>query len=526
MSLTQKRRDRELSDLCALATAIRGGAVHLVSSKSDLKKTAFTPGEASIGALIRKLLKVQLQGAEADARSDSADHARLFALDQPVATIDLDKLFSKEQDGSGTSTSETQRILLDKTASSSAKSATCTSTTHIAHLVEVVLRPELYEQSTFFADIPLGLRLFLPPGYPQQPPYAFFVETSCAATSATASGTTGLLTSGATTKIPFHPNISPSSGDVCMDLLRVSARWSPVMTLSTTVHAVISLLDDPNDAHGLNGEALLLFSILMGGPRRSLSPTSQVDDDTLPEEHKKFGELWSHYGLERELGTFSWHRCAAEKISDWGPLLYRALIRYKTMKEGAPETIFKVIGCKGVVRRDEEGYFVEIREQQLPAVANHDAGAAPSSSSSSSGSLSSSTSSILRNRNQNQEQLNPNTLRGQRPNHLQARQQLGNSLLRRPDQNSWRRWWVINVKRPLDMYVPPPLRWVASFLLFLVLYQKIEASLSTMSWADEGESTRDSASRNVRKRKTGMHSSAALLKGVGNEHNWMATLMR
>jgi peroxin-4 len=78
------------------------------------------------------------------------------------------------------------------------------------------------------------LRITIPPNYPLAPPTITF-----------------------TTKIS-HPNISFSSGEICLTLL-TTEHWSPVYTLSTTLTAIQQLLTDPQPDSPLNVDVAALL---------------------------------------------------------------------------------------------------------------------------------------------------------------------------------------------------------------------------------------------------------------------------
>lgn len=51
----------------------------------------------------------------------------------------------------------------------------------------------------------------------------------------------------------FHPNVHPSSGEICLDILK--AAWSPVWTLQATLRAILVLLAHPEPESPLNCDA-------------------------------------------------------------------------------------------------------------------------------------------------------------------------------------------------------------------------------------------------------------------------------
>lgn len=51
----------------------------------------------------------------------------------------------------------------------------------------------------------------------------------------------------------WHPNVDYPSGAICLDLLKDA--WSPSLTVRTLLISILSLLDEPNNASPLNGEA-------------------------------------------------------------------------------------------------------------------------------------------------------------------------------------------------------------------------------------------------------------------------------
>ncbi|RJE26847.1 ubiquitin conjugating enzyme [Aspergillus sclerotialis] len=78
------------------------------------------------------------------------------------------------------------------------------------------------------------LDLTIPPNYPLSPPKIHF-----------------------TTRIS-HPNISFTTGEICLTLL-TSEHWSPVYTLSSTMTAIHQLLTDPRPDSPLNVDVAALL---------------------------------------------------------------------------------------------------------------------------------------------------------------------------------------------------------------------------------------------------------------------------
>eukprot|EP00392_Amoebophrya_sp_AT5.2_P009373 g9401.t1 len=154
------------------------------------------------------------------------------------------------------------------------------------------------------------VRLYLRENYPSSPPVAFFVRSAWRSPC-------GSSPSVSETLIPYHPNICFHTGDVCMDLLRDPNAWSPAMKLTQTLRAVLwsqelalaatglarcrnkvkwflffirqplttSVLDDPNDAHGLNSDAVLAYRFLLGNhyvqERLSLGVGKEMEKESL-----------------------------------------------------------------------------------------------------------------------------------------------------------------------------------------------------------------------------------------------------
>ena len=77
------------------------------------------------------------------------------------------------------------------------------------------------------------LSITIPPSYPTKPPSISFK-----------------------TKI-FHPNISFSTGEICLDILK--AQWTPAWSLSSACTAILALLDSPEPDSPLNVDAATLY---------------------------------------------------------------------------------------------------------------------------------------------------------------------------------------------------------------------------------------------------------------------------
>ncbi|DAA77516.1 TPA_exp: Uncharacterized protein A8136_6062 [Trichophyton benhamiae CBS 112371] len=88
------------------------------------------------------------------------------------------------------------------------------------------------------------LRIAVPTTYPMHPPKITFATPIC------------------------HPNISFSTGEICLTLL-TSEHWSPVYTISSTLSAIHQLLTDPSPDSPLNVDvaALLRDGDLLGWTR-------------------------------------------------------------------------------------------------------------------------------------------------------------------------------------------------------------------------------------------------------------------
>lgn len=78
------------------------------------------------------------------------------------------------------------------------------------------------------------LSIQVPPTYPSKPPKISFK-----------------------TKI-FHPNVSFTTGEICLDLLSPTS-WSPAWRLQSCLTAVLALLEDPEPDSPLNVDAAAVF---------------------------------------------------------------------------------------------------------------------------------------------------------------------------------------------------------------------------------------------------------------------------
>lgn len=56
----------------------------------------------------------------------------------------------------------------------------------------------------------------------------------------------------------FHPNVYPS-GRICLDILELEEKWSPVYDAAAVLCAIQSMLGDPNPDSPANGESNELF---------------------------------------------------------------------------------------------------------------------------------------------------------------------------------------------------------------------------------------------------------------------------
>ncbi|KAL4991897.1 ubiquitin-conjugating enzyme/RWD-like protein [Aspergillus falconensis] len=89
-------------------------------------------------------------------------------------------------------------------------------------------------KGTPYEDGLWSLSIQIPPNYPLSPPKIHF-----------------------TTKIS-HPNISFTTGEICLTLL-TTEHWSPVYTLSSTLTAIHQLLTDPQPDSPLNVDVAALL---------------------------------------------------------------------------------------------------------------------------------------------------------------------------------------------------------------------------------------------------------------------------
>lgn len=108
--------------------------------------------------------------------------------------------------------------------------------------MSLIIRPDPFSPGANFRG-----RLRFPPEYPLLPPSLVFQDP-----------------------IPFHPNIYPDTGLLCISILHppeedrygyesAAERWSPVQTPETILLSVISLFASPNDESPANPEAAKLL---------------------------------------------------------------------------------------------------------------------------------------------------------------------------------------------------------------------------------------------------------------------------
>ena len=56
----------------------------------------------------------------------------------------------------------------------------------------------------------------------------------------------------------YHPNISSSTGAICIDIL-TSKKWSPALTIQNVLLSIVSMFSDPNPDDPLAPEAARMY---------------------------------------------------------------------------------------------------------------------------------------------------------------------------------------------------------------------------------------------------------------------------
>lgn len=110
-------------------------------------------------------------------------------------------------------------------------------------------------EGTPYAGGKFEMNIEIPQEYPHKPPSVKFL-----------------------TKI-YHPNVSPQSGYICLDILK--HMWSPALSISKVLLSVSSLMSEPNPSDPLHGDAGHLMRT------------------NLPEYNKKAAEWTKEYAMPK-----------------------------------------------------------------------------------------------------------------------------------------------------------------------------------------------------------------------------------
>ncbi|CAD7949436.1 unnamed protein product [Amoebophrya sp. A120] len=464
--------------------------------------------------------------------------------------------------------------------------ASVPSATH-AYMLEFLLEEEHDITTHPYDNFRYALRFIVPFAYPHTAPFVCFVKT------------TFLLERprpAVQTVIPYHPNICPSTGSICMDLLNAGSLWSPVLTLLTTKLAITSLLQTPNEDHGLNGYAIRLYRELVvnAGKRQFFSrdgiagrtrtpaiiSTEREQDNSEPVTPGVYFDQQLHDQLlEQDKGEnfdfpdaksvearqevenqlqkvhntflrferFDWKRCDLETLANWGPVLYREWVRAKMLQENPQATRSR----KGLSAEfltpevDRAGVFVRYDEAAAvtPAAPARVNAAGFSAIGGASGEIRAeprdvvaveqphlSQGSVLTqrrgarqggaaNENSTGEVLQDARLTEQEglqksPSAAPPRPKLFEKTYFQEFQRQSRKFYAS---------VPAPLKLVAGFLVFLIVYGRVEKMLARVNFSTEEPSP--SAKHHQKHRASSAELLNHQLRGL-EQNSWMVNLLR